>query len=128
MRFLKYFVVFAVVFTSCKTKKDIINENSIAEEMAAKKVARKHVAANFDKKTIEAKLKANFNNGKLNQSFSVSLKMEKDEVIWLKGTKIITLFKAKITPTSVRYYSSLEKKYFNGDFTMLKKILGTDIN
>ncbi|WP_166383378.1 DUF4292 domain-containing protein [Polaribacter sp. 11A2H] len=128
MKFLKYFVVFAVVFTSCKTKKDLISANNIAEEMSAKKVARKHIAANFDKQTVDAKLKANFNNGKINQGFSVSLKMEKDEVIWLKGTKIITLFKAKITPTSVSYYSSLEREYFEGDFTMLKKLLGTDIN
>ena len=54
--------------------------------------------------------------------------MKKDEVIWLKGTKFITLFKAKITPTSVRFYSSLNKTYFDGDFSMLQKILGTDIN
>ncbi|QXP63415.1 DUF4292 domain-containing protein [Polaribacter sp. HaHaR_3_91] len=128
MRFLKYFIVFTIVFTSCKAKKSMIDANVIAEEMSAKKVARKHVAANFDKKTVDAKLKANFNNGKINQSISVNLKMEKDKVIWLKGTKFITLFKAKITPTSVSYYSSLEREYFEGDFTMLKKLLGTDIN
>ncbi|QXP65922.1 DUF4292 domain-containing protein [Polaribacter sp. AHE13PA] len=128
MRFLKYFIVFTIVFTSCKAKKSMIDANVIAEEMSAKKVARKHVAANFDKKTVDAKLKANINNGKINQSISVSLKMEKDKVIWLKGTKFITLFKAKITPTSVSYYSSLEREYFEGDFTMLKKLLGTDIN
>ncbi|WP_341220408.1 DUF4292 domain-containing protein [Polaribacter atrinae] len=128
MRFLKYFIILTIVFTSCKAKKSMIDANVIAEEMSAKKVARKHVAANFDKKTVDAKLKANINNGKINQSISVSLKMEKDAVIWLKGTKFITLFKAKITPTSVRYYSSLEREYFEGDFTMLKKLLGTDIN
>jgi len=128
MKILKYFVVFVMVFTSCKTKKVIIDANTIAEEMSSKKVARKHIASNFDKETVDAKLKANFNNGKINQSFSVALKMEKDEVIWLKGTKFITLFKAKVTPNSVSYYSSLEKKYFEGDFTMLKKLLGTDIN
>jgi hypothetical protein len=97
-------------------------------EMSARKVARKHMASNFEKTSIEAKLKASFNNGKLKQRISISLKMKKDEVIWLKGTKFITLFKAKITPTSVRYYSSYAKNYFEGDFTILKKILGTEIN
>lgn len=128
MKFIKCFVVFVVVLTACKTKKSLIDSSVLAEEMSAKKVARKHVAANFDKKTVDAKLKASFNNGKLKQSFSVSFKMKKDEVIWLKGTKFITLFKAKITPTSVRFYSSLNKTYFDGDFSMLQKILGTDIN
>lgn len=128
MRFIKYFVVLVLVFTSCKAKKNLIGSDVVSVDLSAKKVAKNHVAANFDKETVDAKLKANFNNGKINQGFSVSLRMKKDEVIWLKGSKIITLFKAKITPTSVQFYSSLERKYFDGDFSMLKKILATDIN
>ena len=120
MKFIKYFVVLVIVFTSCKSNKNLIDSNIVTEEMSAKKIARKHVAANFDKKTVDAKLKANFNNGKIKQGFSVSFRMKKDAVIWLKGTKFITLFKAKITPTSVQFYSSLNKKYFDGDFSMLK--------
>ena len=54
--------------------------------------------------------------------------MKRDEVIWLKATKFITLFKVKITPTSVRYYSSYAKNYIEGDFAILKKLLGVDIN
>ena len=128
MKFLKYFVVFMMVFASCKAKKNLTDAPSEIREMSARKVARKHVASNFEKTSIKAKLKASFNNGKLKQRISVSLKIKRDEVIWLKGTKFITLFKAKITPTSVRYYSSYAKNYFDGDFTMLKKLLGTEIN
>ncbi|MCL7752817.1 DUF4292 domain-containing protein [Polaribacter sp. Z022] len=128
MKFIKYFVVFTLVFASCKSKKNLMSGSMVAEKMSAKKVARKHIASNFDKKSIDAKLKASFNNGKLKQSISVSLKMKKDEVIWLKGTKFITVFKAKITPTSVKFYSPYAKNYFDGDFSMLKKLLGTDIN
>jgi len=128
MNFVKYLLVFVFVFTSCKTKSNLISTTIVAEKISAKKVARKHVASNFAEKSVLAKLKANFNNGKLNQSFSVSLKIIKDEVIWLKGTKFITVFKAKITPTSIRYYSPYAKNYFEGDFSMLKKLLGADIN
>ena len=111
MKSIKYFAIFLILFASCKSKKNLMSANVVAKEMSAKKVARKHIASNFDKKTVEAKLKARFNNGKLNQSISVSLKMKKDEVIWLKGTKFITVFKAKITPTSVSYYSPYAKNY-----------------
>ena len=128
MKFVKYFVVFVIVFASCKAKKNLMNTPAEIREMSARKVARKHMASNFDKTFVEAKLKASFNNGKLKQRISVSLKIKKDEVIWLKGTKFITLFKVKITPTSIRYYSSYAKNYFEGDFTILKKILGTEIN
>ena len=128
MRFLKYIFLFTIVLTSCKTTKNMIDVNAVAEEISARKVAKKHIAANFDRETIDAKLKVNFNNGKTKQSLSVNMKMIKDEVIWLKGTKFITVFKAKITPTSVSYYSSVFKNYFEGDFSMIKELLGVDIN
>ncbi|MDC1465085.1 DUF4292 domain-containing protein [Polaribacter sp.] len=128
MRYLKYLFVFILVFTACKTKKYAIDNSVIAKEMSAKKVARKHVSTNFNKKTIAAKFKVNFEDGSTKQTLSVYLKIKKDEVIWLKGTKFINVFKAKITPEKVRFYSPIEKKYFEGDFSMLEKLLGTKIN
>ncbi|PQB08252.1 hypothetical protein BST83_14765 [Polaribacter filamentus] len=128
MKFLKYILLLMIVLTSCKTKKNMIDANAIAKEISAKKVAKKHIAANFDKKTVDAKLKVNFNNGKINQSLTVNLLIEKDKVIWLKGTRFITIFKAKITPTSVSYYSPFAKNYFEGDFSMIKQLLGVEIN
>ncbi|MFT6700142.1 MAG: hypothetical protein ACJAVD_001654, partial [Porticoccaceae bacterium] len=97
MKFLKYILLFIIVLTSCKAKKNMIDANAIAKETSAKKVAKKHIAANFDRETVDAKLKVNFNNGKTRQSLSVNMKIIKDEVIWLRGTKFITIFKAKIT-------------------------------
>jgi hypothetical protein len=128
MRYLKYLFVFILVFTACKTKKYALDNSIIAKEMSAKKVARKHVSANFKKKTISAKFKVNFNDGSTKESISVYVRIKKDEVIWLKGTKFINVFKAKITPDKVRFYSPIKKKYFEGDFSMLEKLLGTKIN
>tara|TARA_X000000950_G_scaffold281039_1_gene376857 strand:+ start:113 stop:817 length:705 start_codon:yes stop_codon:yes gene_type:complete len=106
----------------------MIDATATAKDISARKVAKKHIAANFDKNTIDAKLKMNFDNEKTKQSLSVSLKMKKDEVIWLKGSKFITVFKAEITPTSVRFYSSVLKNSFEGDFSMIKDLLGVEIN
>lgn len=99
-----------------------------AFETSAKKVAKKHLDAHFDRKSIDSKLKVNFDNGKTNQSLTVNLQIEKDKVIWIKGSKFITVFKAKITPTSVSYYSPLAKNYFEGDFSLLEEFLGVEIN
>lgn len=128
MRYLKYVLMLTLVFTACKSKKLVLDANVKAKEISANKVVRKHVAANFKKETIDAKFKANFNDGKTKQSITVYLKITKDKEIFLKGTKFITVFKAKITPTSIAYYSPYAKNYFEGDFKMLKKILGTEIN
>jgi len=121
-------LLFFIGFTSCKSHKNLINTAAIAKKATAKKIARKHVAANFNKKNIEAKFKATYKDAKNQLRFSVQMKLIKDKVIWLKGTKFVTLFKAKITPTSVSYYSPIKKNYFEGDFSMLKKILGVAIN
>ena len=128
MRYLKYLVVLIFVFTSCKTKKYALVKSKIAKEMSAKKVAKKHISANFNQESLTAKFKVNFNDGITKQSISVQLKIKKDEVIWLKGTKVINIFKAKITPKKVRFYSSLERKYFEGDFSMIEKLLGIEVN
>ena len=106
----------------------MIDENVKTKNFSAKKVARKHIGQNFTKNTLDAKLKVNFDNGKTKQSISVSLKMIKDEVIYIKGSKFITVFKAKITPTKVSYYSPFAKNYFEGDFSMIKSLLGVEIN
>ena len=128
MKILKYSLFFMVFCFSCKTKKNMIDANIIAKNISARKVAKKHDLGSFDKKTVDAKLKVNFNNGKTNQGLSVQLKMKKDKVIYLRGTKLITVFKAKITPTSVSYYSPFAKNYFTGDFSMIKQLLGVEIN
>ena len=100
---------------------------SSLKDISARKIARKHVANHFSQKTIDAKLKVNYTNNRNALGFSMRMKIKKDEVIWLKASKLITIFKAKITPTTIRFYSPYQKNYFEGDFAMLQQLLGTAI-
>ncbi|MFD0992240.1 DUF4292 domain-containing protein [Tenacibaculum geojense] len=128
MKFLNYlFLGLLAVFISCKSSKNITDASGI-KSMSARKVAKKHVAANFNKKTIDAKYKVTYKDNDESIGFSVKMSLKKDEVIWIKGTKLITVFKAKITPTKVSFYSPYKKNYFEGDFSMLKELLGTEVN
>lgn len=128
MKYYTLFFILLISFTSCKSSKKTINSTSVIKKMSARKVAKKHIFSNFDEKTIDARLKVNYKDNKEKIGFSVRMKIKKNEVIWLKGTKFITVFKAKITPTKVQFYSPYYKNYFDGDFAMLKELLGTDIN
>ncbi len=128
MKFTKYILIFLIVFASCKSSKTVTDTSLGLKKIAAKKLAKKHVANHFDRKTVDAKLKIGFKNKKQDVDFSVKMRIKKDEVIWLKGSKIITVFKAKITPNKVSFYSPYMKNYIEGDFSILKKILGTEIN
>lgn len=128
MKYINFLLFFLLIFTSCKSKKNIVDEGTGAKNLSARKVARNHIQANFNKKTVDARLKVHFKNEKQNRSISVRMKIKKDEVIWLKGTYLITLFKAKITRKKVSFYSPYQRSYFEGDFSMLKRLLGTEIN
>ncbi|WP_233883248.1 DUF4292 domain-containing protein [Tenacibaculum piscium] len=128
---MKYFVLitlFCISITSCKSSKNSIENTNAIKEMSARNVAKKHTQANFKQKTVDAHLKIKYTNPTEKIAFSVRMKIEKGETIWLKGTKFITVFKAKITQNKIQFYSPLYKNYFDGDFKMLQKILGTTLN
>lgn len=128
MKFLKYILVFIILFISCKSGKNLSDAGLASKKLSAKKVMKKHVSKGFNQNTVDAKLKVNYKNDKQNVGFSVRMKIKKDEVIWLKGTKLITVFKAKITPHKVSFYSPYYKNYIEGDFKMIEKILGVSVN
>lgn len=127
MKLYRYLFIGLLTFGSCKSSKNAVDASGAVVAMSSKKIIRKHNNIAIPK-TVDAKLKVNYKDTNENLGFSVNMKMVKDEVIWLKGTKIITIFKAQITPDKVRFYSPYKRNYFEGDFNMLKKLLGVDIN
>ena len=65
-------------------------------------------------------------NGKSEQGVSVSLRMEKDSVIWISAP--LGVVKAHITPERVSFYNKLQNEYFDGDFSYLSELLGTELD
>lgn len=131
MRIITFLIVFIVVLTSCKSSKNVINK-SVVKNISAKKIIKKHNATSFEAKTLDAKLRVTYSDTKKSKrtryTFTVRLRMQKDSVIWMKGTyKILSAFRVKITPTKFSYYSPLEKRYFEGDYSLLEKMLGTKV-
>ncbi|QMU62924.1 MAG: DUF4292 domain-containing protein [Flavobacteriaceae bacterium] len=120
-----------LVAVSCKTTKNVVDTKDI-KKMSAKKIIKKHVSNTSGANTLEAKIKAKYRstNGEKSEkhSFTVRLRIQKNEVIWLKISKTITIFKVKITPNSLRFYSPHEKIYFEGNFKILERILGMEID
>lgn len=124
---ITYIFVLSLLVSSCKSKKVITN--SSVKSMSTKKIIKNHYSHSFDKKTIKARLKAKYKDKKNAQSVTVKLRMEKDKVIWMSGTLLgIPLAKVMITPTRVSYYEKINKTYFDGDFSLLSKFLGTDVD
>ncbi len=115
-----------VSLTSCKSKKNTTKNN--ANTMLISKVLTNYYDHSFKNKTIKASLKLKYEGEKSIPSVNASLRIEKDKVIWLSVSKFITVGKLKITPNSVQFYNNLDQSYFDGDFSILSNLLGTEVN
>jgi hypothetical protein len=77
---------------------------------------------------MAARVQLVYKDEKKEQSIAASLRIEKDKKIWIKASFLgVTLAKVLITPTSVSYYESVGKTYFQGDFSLLSELLGTEL-
>ena len=124
---LVYIFIIALVVTSCKSSK--MASNSSRADMSAKNVIKNHYNNAFDKETINAKLKIKY-VGKSNfPGVTASLRIKKDEIIWISLNKFgFPVGKALITPTKVSYYEKINRTYFDGDFTLLRNWLVTELD
>lgn len=124
----KIILLLFLVITSCRSKKYISESNNI-EVVSTKKIISNHYENVFDQQTINAKLSAKYKDKKTSTSISIKLRLEKDKTIWMSATKLsIPFAKVKITPNRVSYYEKLGKTYFDGDFSLLSKWLGTELD
>ena len=71
-------------------------------------------------------MKIEYAQGEMSQSHSINLRMEKDKTIWLSAT--LGIVRAKITPTKVSFYNKLDNTYFDGDFSLISDLLGTELD
>lgn len=113
------------LFVGCKSTKTIVSSGEVAN-LSTRNIIKNHYKNALNFKTIRGKLKVNFDDGKTQESFSLSLRMKKDEAIWLSAT--LSLVKVYITPEKVSFYNKLDNTYFEGDFALISNFLGTELN
>lgn len=126
-QFLQYFILsigFLFIF-SCKTNK-VVTDGSVNENLSAKAIIKTHYQNHLDFKTLSGKVKINYSDGESSQGVSVSLRMEKDKAIWMSAP--LGIVKVYITPDRVSFYNKLQNEYFDGNFSYLSNLLGTELN
>lgn len=130
MKFKFTCFLLVILFTSsCGSNRAILNSNIANNTLTLKEVIKIHKAASPNFKTMAARIQLMYKNDDKLQSITLSLRMEKDKVIWIRASLLgVTIAKALITPDRVSYYERLTKTYFDGDFSLITKWLGTDIN
>lgn len=126
MKYYTLALLCTILFTACKGTKGITGET---KNLTAKNIVAAHLKAAPEFNTMAARVLVQYEDDKKQQSITISLRMEKDRVIWMKASILgITLAKAMITTDSVQYYETVGNTYFDGDFSLLSDWLGTEID
>lgn len=120
-------VMLCALLVSCgasRTRKKMATKNA-----EAAKVIRQHYKNEADFNTLTAKLRATYQDEEKSQSVNLSFRMKKDSAIWMSASVLgFPVAKALITPQRVSYYEKVSKTYFEGDFSLLSKWLGTPLD
>ncbi|NNL08317.1 MAG: DUF4292 domain-containing protein [Croceitalea sp.] len=122
-----YFYTLMALFllASCKSKKAVA-DGKVNTGITARKIIENHYKNQLSFNTLSGRLKIEYSDGYTNQGFNVSLRMKKDEAIWISAP--LGVLKAYITPDRVQFYNKLEGEYFEGDFSYLSDLLGADLD
>lgn len=124
IRLARYCVLFLFII-SCKSKK-ITSDTAADKSMSAKSIIRTHYQNQINFNTLSGRMKINYFDGESSKGTTVSFRMEKDKAIWISAT--LGIVKAYITPNRVSFYNKLQNEYFDGDFSYLSSMLGTEID
>lgn len=123
---LKWVIACATLLMfSCRSNRTFL-DGTIDGNLTTKAIVRNHYANEPNFKTLSGRLKIDYSNGDSSQGVNVALRMEKDKAIWISAP--LGMVKALITPDRVTFYNKLENEYFDGDFSYLSNMLGTDLD
>lgn len=125
----KYLGLFLIVFlVSCKSKA-LLLEGEANSKLSSDKIITNHYNNKKEFSTLYIKSSAHYEDDKQSQNVTAEIKIKKDEMILVSIRFLgITMAKALITPTEVKYYEKLGSKYFEGNFSALSQWLGTDLD
>ncbi len=128
MRKLGYIILTIAVLVNfgCKSTKSIVSKGELDKSLSSRQLIKEHTKTFADFKTLQSRVKIDYQQGDMEQSHSVNLRIEKDKTIWLSAT--LGIVRVKITPTKVSFYNKLDNTYFDGDFSLISDLLGTELN
>ncbi len=126
---LAYSLLLILLLASCRGTKVVTGSETANKALQAKEIIATHNQASPNFKTMAGRIKVQYEDEKQSQSITVSLRMQKDEKIWIKASLLgITLAKIMMTPETVQYYETISNTYFDGDFALISDWLGTDVD
>jgi hypothetical protein len=127
---MKIYIALAllVVMSSCKSKA-VLAEASADKKISSDKIIEGHYANKKDFSTLYIKAAVDYEDEKQSQHVTAEVRIKRNEMILVSVRFLgITMAKALITPTEVKYYDKINGKFFDGNYSALSQWLGTDLD
>lgn len=131
MKKLLYLLIGCLLLGSCKKTKErlFLNESNAKHSKTALVILNNHAKNAQDFSTILIKGTVNYNVDDANQRAGIDIHIEKDTLIYINVRYLgISVAKALITPEQVEYYEKLNNSYFEGDYSLINQLLGTEVD
>ena len=119
-------IIVIILCFGCKSTNRIASSGKLNNKFSSKQIIKAHTNSGANFKTLQARVKASYVQGDQSQSHTVNLRMEKDKTIWINS--FLSVVRVKITPEKVGYYNKLDNTYFDGDFSLISDLLGTELD
>lgn len=119
-------IIVIIMCFGCKSTKRITSSGELNNKLSSNQIIKAHSKSEANFKTFQARVKASYVQGDQSQSHTVNLRMEKDKTIWINS--FLSVVRVKITPEKVGYYNKLDNTYFDGDFSLISDLLGTELD
>ena len=124
-RKFSYIIIIILIF-GCASGKNLTSNSGEILEMRTKQILKKHTKQNAKFNTLQCKLKIELFQDSKGQSNTLTLRMERGKTIWINA--FLNMIRVKITPDRVQMYNKIDKTYFDGDFSLIKELLGFDLD
>lgn len=129
MRNISIYIATTFILLSCKPKQLVVAEQAAKEDNKSIEVIQKHYENKLNFETASIRTSASYEDTKQSLSINADLRIKKDEIIWINLKFLgFPAAKAFLTPTRVSYFEKINNTYFEGDYSMLSKWLGTDLD
>jgi len=117
---------------SCKAKQKVINPDTTAVDtnnLKKDSIINKINADQINFETLIIRANADYESSKQSLAVGADIRIKKDQKIWINIKVLgIPMAKALITPDRVAYYEKINNTYFDGDYSILSKLVGTPLN
>lgn len=129
-RFVLSLMFFSVILISCKNKQITLNNGKCILDFKNSRTLTSNLKTSEFKFTwLKGKFSVEESVDSTANSFTVSLRMRKDSVIWMSISKLgIEGARVLITKDSVKFTNTINSKYFKGDFAYISKMLNTELD